>query len=147
VVDSGVVPILTTPITTRLACPPKLLVFDLATDDLLMKYVFPYSDFGPDSLFDAIAVDIRGGRCEEAFAYIPDTLEFALIVFDSRNRKSWKVKHDYFYPFPTHGVATLDGDSADQMDGIFTVALSPLMRNGYVLIGFKEVQDYAVGHS
>jgi len=129
VVDTGVVDSLT---TSRRVCPPKILVFDLATDELHMKYVFPESLLGRDSLLVTIAVDIRGGRCEDAFAYVADVLEFGLLVFDYRSRDSWRVTSNYFYPFPTHGAFNIAGETFDLMDGLIGLALSPVALNGYV---------------
>jgi len=132
-VDSGVVPILpiVRPILNfRIACPPKILVFDLATDELLIKYVFPESNYVQASLFGNIVVDIRGGRCGDAFAYVADLDGFGLLVFDARSRKSWRVSHNYFYPFPTYGTITVAGEIVQLMDGIFGLALSPVTYNG-----------------
>lgn len=127
VLDAGIVDSLA---SARRVCPPKLLVFDLTTDRLELKHVFSDSVLAHDSLLVAVAVDIRGGRCNDAFAYVADVTEFGLIVFDARSRHSWRVNHNYFYPFPNHGSFSVGGENFDLMDGLLGLALSPPHTNG-----------------
>lgn len=127
VLDTGVIDSLN---TARRVCPPKILVFDLVKDTLEFKYVFPEAVLARDSLLVSIVVDVRGGRCVDAFAYVADVLEFGLIVFEARSRTSWRVSHNYFYPFPTHGSFSIAGESFDLMDGVMGLGLSPLLSNG-----------------
>lgn len=109
------------------------MVFDLFTDTLVMKYVFPEDVLGSSSILVTVAVDIRGGRCRDAVAYIADVTEFALIVFDSKSHHSWKVNSNYFYPYPLHGSFNVGGSEFDLMDGLIGLALSPLDKYGSVV--------------
>lgn len=70
VLDSGKVAITTE--EAKQHCPPKLLVFDLETDQLLEKYIFKTEFIKEDGLFSNIVVDIRDGDCHDAYAYMSD---------------------------------------------------------------------------
>lgn len=118
-------------IDTRI-CPPQLLVFNLENNRLISRYRFPNDQLLSDSLLITPAVDIRDptGRCHDTFVYIADVSRFQLIVYDHRNRKSWNIQNNLFYPYPPHGHFTINGESFDLMDGLFGLALSPLNSNG-----------------
>ncbi|KAK6628717.1 hypothetical protein RUM43_002533 [Polyplax serrata] len=127
VIDSGVTNVLH---TADRMCPPKLMVFDLYTDTLTMKYVFPKNVLESSSLLVTVAVDNRARHCGDSFAYVADVTQFGLIVFDSKSRHSWRVTSNYFYPYPTHGSFNIAGSEFDLMDGIIGLALSPVDKYG-----------------
>lgn len=56
VLDSGLIHVTESPKQT---CPPKLLIFDLNTDELITKYIFPEEFIKQDSLYSNLMVDIR----------------------------------------------------------------------------------------
>ena len=127
IIDSGVIDVLN---TARRICPPKLMVFDLKTKTLMLKYIFPDDVLEHDSLLVTIAVDNRSKHCRDTFAYIADVTEYGLIVFDSRNHRSWRVNSNYFYPYPIHGTFNVGGSQFDLMDGVIGLALSPVDKFG-----------------
>lgn len=145
VIDSGVTNVLH---TADRMCPPKLMVFDLYTDTLTMKYVFPKNVLESSSLLVTVAVDNRARHCGDSFAYVADVTQFGLIVFDSKSRHSWRVTSNYFYPYPTHGSFNIAGSEFDLMDGIIGLALSPVDKYGLASLSYcalicKE-SDYIV---
>lgn len=111
-------------------CPPKIMVFDLYTDNLIMKYVFPDDVLEVDSLLVTIALDTRSIHCRDTFAYIADVSGFGLIVFDSKAHHSWRVRSNYFYPYPLHGTINVAGSEFDLMDGVVGLALGPIDKYG-----------------
>lgn len=122
-------------------CPAQLHVFDLNTNHLIAQYKFPRSMLKEDSLFVTIAVDVRGteDRCEDTFAYIADVTGFQLIVYDHRNRRSWRITNNLFYPYPPDGTFEIRGESFDLMDGILGLALSPIRGDGDRILYFHSL--------
>ncbi|XP_067005954.2 protein yellow [Anabrus simplex] len=124
VLDTGYVEILS---NFRKVCPAQIVVFDLKTDKMVMRHRFPDNVIIAGSLPVTIAVDVRNTPtgCEEAFAYVADVTEYALVVFDAKNDRSWRIKSNYFYPYPPFGYFDIAGVQFDLMDGILGLALSP----------------------
>ncbi|XP_075230833.1 protein yellow-like [Lycorma delicatula] len=110
-------------------CPPQILIFDLNTDRLTGRYVFPKSVVKSDSLLITIVTDVRDSKCKDVFAYIADVTDFKLIVFDERRKASWNIDSHLFYPYPLQGVFNINGITFDLMDGIFGLALGPFDKN------------------
>lgn len=69
VIDSGVVNALT---NLQQLCPPKIVAFDLLTDEQVLLYQFPPDQVLQGSLHTNIVVDIRNGECNRAFVYVMD---------------------------------------------------------------------------
>lgn len=63
------------------------------------------------------------GKCDEPFAYILDIYGYAIIVYDFKNDKSWRVKHNYFSFDPIQGELSVGGVNFVWHDGIFSIAL------------------------
>lgn len=117
-------------------CPPKLHVFSLRKSTLITRYTFPRDHYKEeDSLHVTVAVDVRNAEhnCEDTFAYIADVTGFALIVYDHRNSRSWKINNNLFYPYPPHGTFNIKDVTFDLMDGILGLALGPLRNNDRIL--------------
>lgn len=122
--DSGVVDAENT-VTQQ--CPPQIVVFNLETDTLVRKYLIP-KELSPDSsLLANIVVEIVDDDCSNAFAYLGDVFRYGLIVYDYRANRSWRVTHSYFYPDPLASDYILDGIEFQWVDGLFGMALSPLL--------------------
>lgn len=94
VIDSGTVNVFS---GAERLCPPKLVVFDLRGRDgaeLVAKYTFPSAQREPTTLAITVAVDVRGtdpGSCRDAFAYVADVTEPAILVYDMR-RNRWVLE-------------------------------------------------------
>lgn len=69
IVDSGIVNALT---NLQQLCPPKIVVFDLATDQQVLSYALPSDQVLQGSLHTNIVVDVRNGECNRAVVYIFD---------------------------------------------------------------------------
>ncbi|RZF49036.1 hypothetical protein LSTR_LSTR011398 [Laodelphax striatellus] len=114
-------------------CPPQILAFDLHTNKLLGRYVFPKNMYERKSLFITTKIDTRGQKCSDTFAYIADVTEFKLVVFNANEQRSWKIESNYFYPDPLQGVFNINGVQFDLMDGIFGITLGPLINKNRML--------------
>ncbi|KAJ8728125.1 hypothetical protein PYW08_016510 [Mythimna loreyi] len=109
-------------------CPPQLLAFDLTTDTLIYRHVVSNSSYTDASLFITPVVDVRSrgpGDCANTYVYVADVSAYGLLVVDVMRDRSWRTTHRTFYPFPSRGTFTIDGESFDLMDGVLGMALSP----------------------
>ncbi|XP_050297849.1 protein yellow-like [Anthonomus grandis grandis] len=123
VLDSGKISITTE--EAKQHCPPKLLIFDLETDELLDKYIFDNSFVKEDSLYSNIIVDLRQGDCHDAYAYMADVWRFGIVVFRLADHHAWRITDHLFYPDPLAASYQLHHLKFEWMDGIFGMALSP----------------------
>ena len=116
--------------------PITVVIINLLTDRIVDRYAIKESALKPDSVPASITVDVETD-CENAFAYIPDLATFGLIVFDLKNRDSWRFNHNFFYPDPLKGDLEIGNHQFQWNDGIFSIALSRsepdnnLQRNAY----------------
>ncbi|CAH0723435.1 unnamed protein product, partial [Brenthis ino] len=129
VLDSGV---LTSLDDFRRVCPPKILIFDMATDRLVRSVYFPRELLRPSSLLTNLVLDEsrssasrHSATCDNIFAYITDTVAPGIIVYDGRRDNAWRVTHASMYPDPDLGEYDILGEKFTLMDGIIGVAYSP----------------------
>nr|XP_033340389.1 major royal jelly protein 1-like [Megalopta genalis] len=107
------------------ACTPKLLIFDLQTDQLLRMYVFPREVLRPNTLLTNMVIDDASATsCDDVFLYISDTAGPGLVVFDSARDRSWRLTHASMYPDPNFSMYRIGNDMFELMDGIVGLALS-----------------------
>lgn len=141
-IDAGMVNTTSTP---NLVCPPKIVVFDLTTDRVLLNYPIPQDIVKEDSLYTSILVDIRNGQCEDAHAYITDTWRSALWVFSWAKKRSWRASNYLMLPNP-HACEYNFHNQLDYQwtDGIFGTALGLVNSQGDRLVYFHPMSSYAV---
>lgn len=122
-------------------CPPQILVFNLNTNALILRYKFPDDTWKEDSLPVTMAVDIRDSHasCRDTFVYIADVTGFQLIVYSLRLNRSWKISNKLFYPYPPRGTFDIDGEYFDLMDGILGMTLGPMQQNGDRILYFHSL--------
>ncbi|XP_046682918.1 protein yellow [Homalodisca vitripennis] len=106
--------------------PPKILIYDLITDKLIHQFLFDKAHIKDNSFFANIIVDVTPGKCEQAYAYIPDLGSYAVIVYNLFTDKSFRVRHHFFYMDPLSGNYNVGGVNFQWTDGIFSLALSPI---------------------
>ncbi|XP_030751650.1 protein yellow-like [Sitophilus oryzae] len=124
VLDSGKISITTE--EAKQHCPPKLLIFDLETDELLDKYVFPDSFIKEDGLYSNIILDMRNDNCDDIYAYMSDVWRFGLVTFRLLDHHAWRVTDHLFFPDPLASYYKLHHLEFEWTDGLFGLALSPL---------------------
>ncbi|XP_058811802.1 major royal jelly protein 1-like [Topomyia yanbarensis] len=114
----------------RRICLPKIIAFDLRSNQIIHQYEIPAAQLVCDvSLLVNILVEVRDpppvGTCSRTMAYVADVTGFGLIVYDMSRGKSWRVTNKLMNPNPDYGTFTIADDSFDLMDGVLTMALSP----------------------
>lgn len=109
-----------------LYCNPQLLTFNLTTDDLIHRYVFPENLFKPNvSLFINPIVNVRGGDCEDTIVYIADSLGFELLVYSLREDSAFRIENEIFLPEDKYKQFSVAGVNFTLPGGIFGLAITP----------------------
>lgn len=116
-------------IMTKAVCSTKILIFDLATDRLIHKYVVPDDQtlYGKASLVTPI-VDV-GKTCLDTYLYVADVDQNGLVIYDLYRDHSWRVNNtcgNAFGPDEDAMNITIAGESFDLTDGTLGMSLSPL---------------------
>ncbi|XP_053682299.1 major royal jelly protein 1-like [Sabethes cyaneus] len=114
----------------RRICLPKIVAFDLRTDQIIHRYEIPAAQLVCDlSLLVSILVDVSDppplGSCSKTMIYVADVTGSGLIVYDMSRGKSWRVTNRLMNPNPDYGTFTIANESFDLMDGMLSMALSP----------------------
>ncbi|KAG8306801.1 hypothetical protein J6590_038735 [Homalodisca vitripennis] len=129
VLDSGVLDSL---VNFRVACPPKILIFDLTTDTLVRSITMPPEVLRPNTLLTNLALDDQNddggqgyGSCDNIYVYMSDTTNPGIVVYDARRDSAWRLGNPAFFPEPDWGTFRLAGEYFTLMDGIIGLALSP----------------------
>ncbi|KAJ8963212.1 hypothetical protein NQ318_018678 [Aromia moschata] len=110
----------------RRVCRPKLLAFDLSTNEVVRTILFPDDVLRPNSGFINFVIDENvQGKCDSAFFYVADSLAPGIIVYDGIKEQTWRVSHPSMFPNPDHSSYNIGGDAFTLMDGIIGFAHSP----------------------
>lgn len=122
--------------------PPAIVVMDLLKDQVIRRYVLSSDLLGPTYALASVTIDITDGKCDEAFAYIPDLAGYFLLVYNFKEDKAWKVSHNFFHLEPRAGEFEIGGRKFQWNDGIFSVALSGTLPNGYKNAYFHSMAGF-----
>ncbi|XP_050091985.1 protein yellow-like [Anopheles aquasalis] len=139
VLDAGVIETLT---NLQQICPPKIMAFDLQSDELLFTYVLPEEQVKEDSLHTNLVVDIREGQCEDAFAYVADVWRNGITVFDMRKFKSWRTTNYLYNPNPLASDYNYQELNFQWSDGVFGMSLAPVHRSGDRMLLFHPMSSF-----
>lgn len=120
-IDSGIV---NATVSLNQICPPKIVAFDLLTDELLVRYDIPPSQVKEDSLHSNIVIDVVKERCDDAHAYVTDVWRFGIVVYSLRKNRSWRVTNYNFSPDPVASDFNVFGLNFQWLDGVFGMSLS-----------------------
>ncbi|CAH1390745.1 unnamed protein product [Nezara viridula] len=125
VLDSGVLDSL---VTFTVACPPKLVIFDMSTDQPLRIVTLPRDVLRPNSLLSNLVLDEQsapgGYGCDDTFVYMSDTTNPGIVVYDFAKDQAWRLQHPFMFPDPMFGTYKVAGESFTLMDGILGMSLS-----------------------
>lgn len=141
ILDAGIV---NATIQINPVCPPKIIAFDLRTDQPLFSYELPADQIKEDSLHSNLIVDIRNGRCQDAYAYITDVWRFGLVVFSLAKGRSWRTTNHFYMPDPNACDYTLNNINFQWIDGVFGISLSPLNELNDRLLFFHPMSSFGV---
>ncbi|XP_043266209.1 protein yellow-like [Colletes gigas] len=115
-------------ISSNAVCPSKILIFDLATDQMIHKYVIPDDQvlYGKAALVTPI-VDV-GKTCLDTYLYVADVDQNGLLIYDLGHDQSWRVNNtrgNAFGPDDDAMFITIAGETFDLTDGTLGMSLSP----------------------
>ncbi|XP_023246289.1 protein yellow-like [Copidosoma floridanum] len=83
------------------ACPPKILIFDLQTDRLVRIVSFPREAVRTNSLFTNLVLDdTTATTCDDVYVYVTDTTGPGLVVVEGATGRSWRFLHASMLPHP-----------------------------------------------
>lgn len=101
----------------------QLLGYDLRTANLFERFTIPKAQLGAQkNNFSNIVAD--DNDCAKIFVYIAEPSAPALIVYSSTEKKSWRVKHNFFHPDPLSGNFSVGNIKYQSADGVFGLALN-----------------------
>ncbi|XP_023023845.2 dopaminechrome tautomerase [Leptinotarsa decemlineata] len=110
----------------RTACPPKILIFDLRSNQIVRTIIIPEEVLRPVSALTNLILDESvQGKCDAAFIYISDTVAAGLIVYDGARDRSWRFSDPSMFPNPDYSKISIVGEQFSLMDGIIGLAHSP----------------------
>lgn len=139
VLDAGIV---NATILPNQVCLPKIVVYDLATDLELFRHELPSAFVKEDSLHTNIIVDIRHGKCEDAYAYVADVWRYGLVVYSLKKNKSWRTTSHLYLPTPESSDYNLHGLNFQWTDGIFGMTLAPETSNDERILFYHPMSSY-----
>lgn len=116
----------------------QLLGYDLRNANLFERFNIPKDQFGTKkpNFTSIVADDID---CRKIFVYIAVPSAPALIVYSSTEKKSWRVKHNFFSTDPLAGNFSVGNIKYQTTDGIFGLALSEAQKNGFADLYFHPI--------
>lgn len=117
---------------------PVLHVYNLKTDLHLRTFNLVHLT-NINSEFNNIEVDVTSSTCEDAYAYIPDSETYRLLVYSWKTNESFVLTHNYFYFDPLYGDIDLGEVHYQSQKGLYGIALSPVGRDGFRTIYFHSV--------
>ncbi|XP_050083037.1 major royal jelly protein 1-like [Anopheles aquasalis] len=113
----------------EVTCPPKILVYDLHTDQVVRRIDFPPEVIRGESLYTNIVVDETTSQpqnnCDDVFVYITDTVAPGIVVYDSAKDLTWRLSHPAMYPDPDFAESSILEHRFTLMDGVVGLAFDP----------------------
>ncbi|KAG5671106.1 hypothetical protein PVAND_001320 [Polypedilum vanderplanki] len=110
----------------EVTCPPKILIYDLNTDQVVRRIDFPKEVIRPQSLFTNIIIDETTNKpennCDDSVVYISDTVEPAIVVYDSGRDLTWRLSHPSMYADDDFATSRIGNDRFNLSDGIVGMA-------------------------
>ncbi|CAO1422196.1 unnamed protein product [Diamesa serratosioi] len=110
----------------EVTCPPKILIYDLNTDQVVRRIDFPKEVIREESLFTNIIIDetmsLRENHCDDALIYISDTVAPGIVVYDSGRDLTWRLSHPSMFADPDFAESTIQEHKFTLMDGVVGLA-------------------------
>uniref|UniRef100_A0A182PSS9 Bee-milk protein n=1 Tax=Anopheles epiroticus TaxID=199890 RepID=A0A182PSS9_9DIPT len=113
----------------EITCAPKILIYDLYTNQVIRRIDFPTEVIRGESLFTNIIVDettsVKNNQCDDVFVYISDTVAPGIVVYDSGKDLTWRLSHPAMYPDPDFSESRILEHRFTLMDGVVGMAFDP----------------------
>lgn len=116
---------------------PSVWVINLNDDSLVRRFEIPLNLVPTGRGLVSVTVDVE--TCQNTFAYITDWFTSNLIVYSLNLNKAWVVDHNYFHFDPLFGSFDVGGFQFNRRDGLFSIALSHRLRDGYKIAFFHAM--------
>lgn len=111
--------------------PPSIWVIDLELDQVIRRFEIPTSIITDGHGIASITPDVVRGQCRDAFAYLPDLVNYRLHVYSLRQNRVWSFTHNHFSFDPIRGDFDVAGVQYQWNDGIFSVTLGNRESDGF----------------
>jgi len=121
--------------------PPQIVIIDLHTDKIIKRHELKNIRDGSGMV--STTVDIPGGDCANAFAYIPDLNDNSVTVYSLKEDADWRVHHNLFHMDPEEGDFELNGLKFQWDDGVFSIALGQEQEDGYRSVYFHAMASFS----
>lgn len=109
-------------------CDPKILIFDLKTDRLILKHVIPREQsLNRAASYVTPIVDVEE-NCYTTWVYVADVDKNGLLVYSFLDDRSFRVNNtigNAFGPDEDAMYITIANDTFDLSDGTLGLSLSP----------------------
>lgn len=89
-----------------------------------------------------VATPANDANCANTKVYIADVSGYAILVYDWKQNRAWKVQNQNMNPNRYFSRFTIAGQSFDLQDGVFGLALSPRVNNGYSSSNYTKICVY-----
>ncbi|CAG9786523.1 unnamed protein product [Diatraea saccharalis] len=120
--------------------PPAIIIYDLKTDNLIRKYVFPEDQVKEDSGFANIAVEDMD--CANTYAYAGDLGKPGIVVYSFDKNESWRITHHFFHPDPLACDFSVKGNNFSWTDAIFGIGISAPNPDNFSTLYFHPMSSY-----
>jgi sugar lactone lactonase YvrE len=106
-------------------CPPKLVLIDLSTKNIVKTHVFPQGVVSPtNNYLNDIVVGCTSQQ--DCWAYMTDAKDFKIIAYNLQMDKSWFMQHEgSMKPQDEAKQITIQGKTYTFESGVNGIALSP----------------------
>lgn len=112
-------------------------MIDLASDTILKRYEIPEHVTSNGLGLASITIDVID--CEHTFAYVPDLMYSKIVIYNFEENKAYSMQHNFFHMNPYEGDFNVDNLKFSWDDGIFSIALSSLDKNGQRTVYFHPM--------
>lgn len=117
---------------------PVLHVYDLKTDLHMRTFNFGHLS-NQNSDFSNMEIDVTSSTCEDAYAYIPDSETYQLLVYSWKSNGSHVLTHNFFHFDPLCGDIDLGEEHYQSQKGLYGISLSAVGRDGFRTVYFHSI--------
>lgn len=122
---------------------PSIWVIDLRTDKTLRRFelAIPLQEMAAG--LQSITVDVDRTRCDEAFAYIPNSKNNKIIVYSYKDDEAWAFTDDTFKLNDQLTTLKINDDEYDVIEGLYSIALGPRnLRNRTRIVYYHPLASF-----
>lgn len=105
--------------------PPSIWIIDLRNDKVLRRFELPDSIGTNPMGLKSITVDVDRLRCEDAFAYIPNSINNHIIVYSFKDNGTWIFNDQTLKNNDNISKLLIDNNELKLIGGVYSIALGP----------------------